>query len=191
MTIAEIERGLGETGFTEQFLSGLLGRAVRLPHPPKLAPLDQSIYLYPDAEAAAEDGSAYQIYIGRSRGGSLVKELQTYGIQYDGSSDEVHVILICKGSEPPKHWRLEPAIVNTPDGHPVVLDGSRIIYHVLFLEPGEGHNLRYRRKRASFAAFSEAKEAGASDHDALLHAADADSDFLAAFNCQGGQGPPV
>jgi hypothetical protein len=65
----------------------------------------------------------------------------------------------------------------------VVLDGSRIIYHALFLEPGEGHSLRYRRKQVSFAAFSKAKEAGASDHDALLHAADADSGFLAAFNC--------
>ncbi len=183
MTIAELERGLGTAEFAERFLSRLLGRAVRLPHPPKLAPLGQSIYVCPDAEAAAEDGSAYQIYIGRSRGGSLVKELQTYGIQYDGSSDEVHVILICEGSDTPKHWRLEPAIVNTPDGQPVVLDSARIIYHVLFLEPGEGHSLRYRRKRVSFAAFSKAKEAGASDHDALLRAADADSDFLAAFNC--------
>ena len=156
MTIAEIERGLGAAEFAERFLSRLLGRAVRLPHPPKLAPPDQSIYVCPDAEAAAEDGSAYQIYIGRSRGGPLVKELQIYGGQYEGSRDEIHVILICEGPETPKHWRLEPAIVNTPDGQPVVLDGSRIIYHALFLEPGEGHSLRYRRKQVSFAAFSEA-----------------------------------
>ena len=104
MTIAEIERGLGAAEFAERFLSRLLGRAVRLPHPPKLAPPDQSIYVCPDAEAAAEDGSAYQIYIGRSRGGPLVKELQIYGGQYEGSRDEIHVILICEGPETPKHW---------------------------------------------------------------------------------------
>lgn len=175
MTIAEIERQLAEKEFIEQLLSGLLGRAVRLSSPPKLAPPDQSIYVYPDAEAAAVDGSAFQIYIGRSRGGSLVKELQTYGSQYDDGSDEVHIILICECLGSPKHWRLEPAIVNTLDGQPMVLEGARIIYHVLFLEPGKDHSLRYRRKQSSFAVYVKAKEAGASDHDALLCAADADS----------------
>ena len=175
------------TEFAEQLISGLLGRAVRLSQPPKLAPPDQSIYICPDAEAAAEDGSAFQIYIGRSRGGPLVKELQTYGGQYEGSSEEVHIILVCEGPETPQHWRVEPAIVNTPDGRSVVLEGgARMIYHVLFLKPGEGHGLRYRRKQVSFAAFSEAKKRGMSDHEALLHATDMDSDFLA-----GGQGPPV
>lgn len=92
---------------------------------------------FPDVEAVAEDDSVYHIYVGSCGTLSPIQELQGYAHQYDGSSTELHVIMLSPQSlldGGQAYSKIDPTILNISRDMPEL--PSSVYYHVLSAADG-------------------------------------------------------
>lgn len=134
---------LGQRDVAECFLSALLDRRIHLRRPPTMALQWQSVHLFPDVEAVAEDDSVYHIYVGSCGILSPIQELQSYARQYDGSSTELHVIMLSPHpllDSGQSYCKIGPTILNVGRDKDMVELPSSVYYHVLSAGDGLAPN---------------------------------------------------